>query len=480
MTNGTTPLRRAVSTLARPGGRSPAELVDYAEGFKKMKALGNDKVNSLFYQAAIHGLDGEPHRRNPDFDWCQHQSWFFFPWHRMYLVEFERIIGSLIGKPSWRIPYWDYTADSSLPSSPTWSMPPEFVSPPSSANPLFVRRRATSLTKDEREWETAMRATVFASPPILANGFGGGEVTTPAQFAGMRTGTAEGQPHNTVHRIVGGLMRDPFTAARDPIFWLHHACIDRLWEIWLRMQDHSNPAVAAWLDTTFTFPTAAEPLKIRDVLDTEALGYAYDDVTPPAVPLRVALSGVAPTPRAEEASMEQAREPELLGATDGPMPLDPGATLAVRVEPAQEWRMTGRMAEAGLLAEAADTEAAATEMALEGDVYLQLENVRGVEPAVGVYGVYVNVPEGGDPADHPELRAGLFSTFGLEAATAAGHGMTQAFDITDVARHLYNEGRWDAANVNVSLTSHAAIEERDPAAHDVTVERVSVYVVPPV
>lgn len=42
-------------------------------------------------------------------------------------------------------------------------------------------------------------------------------------------------------------MGDPVTAALDPIFWLHHANIDRLWEVWLGDNaEHVNPTDAKW------------------------------------------------------------------------------------------------------------------------------------------------------------------------------------------------------------------------------------------
>jgi tyrosinase len=42
----------------------------------------------------------------------------------------------------------------------------------------------------------------------------------------------------------------PF-AAQDPIFWMHHCNIDRLWVIW--NQTHANPNTAAYLNTSFVF-----------------------------------------------------------------------------------------------------------------------------------------------------------------------------------------------------------------------------------
>ena len=52
---------------------------------------------------------------------------------------------------------------------------------------------------------------------------------------GGDNGELENLPHNRVHVRIGGqngFMSDPATAALDPIFWLHHCNIDRLWEVW--------------------------------------------------------------------------------------------------------------------------------------------------------------------------------------------------------------------------------------------------------
>jgi len=57
-------------------------------------------------------------------------------------------------------------------------------------------------------------------------------------------GVLEGQPHNLVHNSVGfpkGFMGN-FLSPVDPIFFLHHANLDRLWDIWTRKQTaHKNP-----------------------------------------------------------------------------------------------------------------------------------------------------------------------------------------------------------------------------------------------
>lgn len=77
-------------------------------------------------------------------------------------------------------------------------------------------------------------------------------------------------------------MSDPNLAARDPIFWLHHANIDRLWKHWLVQGDgRANPTDDAWATEAFTFfdENGTEvSLTGAEILDTvEDLGYRYDD-----------------------------------------------------------------------------------------------------------------------------------------------------------------------------------------------------------
>ncbi len=78
----------------------------------------------------------------------------------------------------------------------------------------------------------------------------------------------------------GGLDDRPNCAAQDPVFWLHHANIDRLWERWLSLGGgRANPTEAAWRNVPFTFfdeKGAAVTMTAADVLDPAGqLGYTY-------------------------------------------------------------------------------------------------------------------------------------------------------------------------------------------------------------
>jgi tyrosinase len=67
------------------------------------------------------------------------------------------------------------------------------------------------------------------------------------------------------------------TAAQDPIFWLHHSNIDRLWETWRNQPGHALPTDNAWLRQHFEIGsgTALVSLKVGDVLDSTAAPLRY-------------------------------------------------------------------------------------------------------------------------------------------------------------------------------------------------------------
>ena len=82
-------------------------------------------------------------------------------------------------------------------------------------------------------------------------------------------------------------------AGRDPIFWLHHCNIDRLWEKWLSQGGgRTNPiANTTWMNKTSTFADvngSFVTMRNSDVLSTVSqLNYQYDDPSK-CVPLIIA------------------------------------------------------------------------------------------------------------------------------------------------------------------------------------------------
>ena len=214
-----------------------AELTAYKNGVAVMKARPLNDPTSWGYQAAIHGTFNTPVQTA--WNTCQHNTTFFMSWHRMYLCFFERILRAASGNANFGLPYWNYS-DSADPNARF--LPAAFRSPANAANPLYDSTRGASLN--------AGTAQLSAGAVSLASVIPG-----PVPFYTFSS-NVNGTPHGVVHGSIGGNMGAFATAGLDPIFWLHHCNIDRLWNKWLKGGGgRANPPASdtAWHNTNFTF-----------------------------------------------------------------------------------------------------------------------------------------------------------------------------------------------------------------------------------
>jgi hypothetical protein len=95
-------------------------------------------------------------------------------------------------------------------------------------------------------------------------------------------------------------------AGFDPVFFAHHANIDRLWSKWLSIAGHANPSNDGWLkDQPFYFYDQAQTrigIFPGQVVDTESLSYRYQPPDwPPGTPAAVAAAAVNTAPEARTA-----------------------------------------------------------------------------------------------------------------------------------------------------------------------------------
>ena len=276
-----------------------------------------------------------------------------------------------------------------------------------------------------------------------------------------------------------------YTAGLDPLFWLHHANIDRLWEVWLKLDPaHVNPTGdPAFLDTTFTFPdpeSGSVTWSVGEVLDTEFLGYVYESLDAPAV--------LAPPHRRTATPPTPARR---RGAGRHPIRLDGGLHAATHATASARRHQRGlpRQPRARRHGHGARPQRPRGPEGEPARVYLRVEGVTGTS-AAPLYGVYLNVPEGEDPHDHPELRAGSFSTFGLVETSQTNEqhdaeGLTASFDITALRERLGDQGQWDDERVRISFSTEVpgaprgddATADRESAARpDVRARRIAILV----
>jgi Common central domain of tyrosinase len=419
----------------------------YAGAVASMKAKPANDPTSWSYQAAIHGTYASSPL--PEWNQCKHGSWYFLSWHRTYVYFFERIVRAEVvangGPPTWALPYWNYDGGSGHNALPSAFRGP--TAPDGTPNSLFVTDRNPGINAGAGIPSAITSASFALGRPFFtgASEFGGGVGSALDQFW-TQTGRLEQTPHNDIHVTIGGLMGDPDTAAEDPIFWLHHANIDRLWWFWER-QGHLNPPDQPWRDQGFEFSDeqgSGVSLTGMDVENTvEQLGYSYD----PDVPQRVGppiLRPAAPPPwplpwpsrggLAVTGPEPPAGPPErqLVGATSEPLRLV-GEAQTVPVE--IDERTTGSL-RTGLRAEQHEQRA-----------FVDVEDIEAERNPGVVYGVYVNLPDDPTQDDLARHHVGNVSLFGVERARDPrgdqhGHGLRVSMEITELLDRLASEGTW--------------------------------------
>lgn len=238
-----------------------------------------------------------------------HNGPAFLPWHREYLLMLERELQKIDSSIS--VPYWDWSSNDA--NEAILIFRDDFMGPRGSTGLRGMEVQAGSFRTptdiDPAPWRIIKalrpdytgrgllrnRDLVFNDLPYDT------EVSQVLRLDAFHTfRPALETMHNGIHRWVGGSMAD-MTSPNDPIFFLHHVNVDRIWAAW--QQNHSgaanynsssitrnghkiNDKMWPWdggdsspgkilnaLLPTFDIAYARTP---NDVLDIDTLGYSYD------------------------------------------------------------------------------------------------------------------------------------------------------------------------------------------------------------
>lgn len=438
----------------------------YGKAVIKMKSLPSTDPRSWNYQAAMHGFSAtNPFwsgvgtlpplaERNKFWNQCQHGSWFFLPWHRMYLAYFEQIVAQTIvdlgGPADWALPFWNYS-DTTNPDA--LNIPPAFTSPASSSNGLWMRGRRNNTLNGDYVGLEPLDTIPYTGDGITSQlGFGGPE--TGFSHGGSIHGDLEGNIHDNVHVMIGGAMGNPNTAGLDPIFWLHHANIDRLWQVWLNRGVRTNPKKSSWLNFAFNFHDKdgnAVTMIPKNVEDTQTVlsGYTYQGVPADTGGLE----------SMDTAALKDFSLPlEVMAASNTRLSL--GDTRNVQLEMMPSRKKTG--AEGGLESVTASK-----------TTILHLENItgQGVPP---IHNVYINLPA--NAVNKKAYYAGAVSFFGVEMASTpstheAGSGQHYAINISKLLNTLRTQPGWNEEQLNIQFEPTEAMDSDT----SVSIGRISLY-----
>jgi hypothetical protein len=222
----------------------------------------------------------------------------FFPWHREYLRRFELELQAI--DASVNLPYWDWTV-ANLNSAGTESLiwRDDFMGGPGDPGSNFA---VTTGPFVGPAWNLRRNAfDIFQFPG------GGGAIATDMAALDYSTFRGIEGPHGGAHVWVGGNVGNAAIAPQDPVFWLIHSNVDRLWAEWTVAktgqpgwvqyeptsggpQGHNlNDTMWPWNGTTNPFgilpwTTVPENVRPADMLDHRALNTLYDTVDPQCRP----------------------------------------------------------------------------------------------------------------------------------------------------------------------------------------------------
>jgi tyrosinase len=220
-----------------------------------------------------------------------HDRTVFLPWHRALVRNFELELQAI--NPQVTVPYWDFTVDNQ-PDSALWSR--DFMGGDGDPDANYAVQDGPF-----RQGEWALRF----DGPNLRRRFGVFIPTLPTQhdvtagmlvpsydvppwdtgspvtesfrnyMAGWNFPSGEPEMHNRVHNWVGGSMLN-MSSPNDPVFWLVHANLDRLWAEWEDLHGYDYPEEGPPPGQRLYDPMTPFGVTPADVLDHHALGYQYD------------------------------------------------------------------------------------------------------------------------------------------------------------------------------------------------------------
>jgi hypothetical protein len=300
-----------------------------------------------------------------------HSGPAFFPWHREYLRRFELELQAI--DPSVNVPYWDWTVANLNPAgteSLIWR--DDFMGGPGDpANNFAVT------TGPFAAWNLRRNAfSIFQFPG------GGGLIANRMEQRGYSQFRLVEGPHGSAHVWVGGTVAGIATAPRDPVFWLIHSNVDRLWAEWTvnhrsqadwvqyeptsgGPQGHNlNDTMWPWNGTTTPFgmlpwTTVPENVRPADRLEHRALNTLYDPIDPECRPFVAPRRVLSFSPReidfgivSVEFPEEQTLRVQNVGVDPVTVSFSPSPDPFGVPQPEFSWEATDRVLAAGDVATA--------------------------------------------------------------------------------------------------------------------------------
>ncbi len=369
---------------------------------------------SWYYQGAMHWIPDTingPNRLCDSYqtmadlkeawDNCTHtesgaEEIHFLVWHRLYTWHFERIVRKLSGYADFALPYWGYT--DTLDTLQSRTMPAIFRT---GSTHLFEPARLDSLNNG---FPISGKATRRLSLSKL----------NEYRLYALYNENINSAPHGAMHNYIGfgndirgkslpnsvwqqptnGMMSEVATAAFDPIFWVHHANIDRIWQQWTNSENGQNVLLeelkaAPWPYVFFDENGEKVTYTIEEVVENlYKTDYDYDDT--PVAPK------TAPELREKRLNLAAVQTKDTLAKITRATSLNNKVT---------------NISLANLNREKANLLSAANP---EGEILILNVTVSFTKAPKGDFEVYLNLPTTETPTPESDHFAGFMTFFGAD------------------------------------------------------------------
>ncbi len=374
---------------------------------------------------------------------CQHSprgmvNMQFLPWHRMYLIFFERTLRKSSGDPAFALPYWDYYNELGPKSGV--------------AIPALVRGTSTGSLFDQFR-TPGLNDNTTSINPLWASAEQAFKATSFTSFSQQ----LEQQPHGLMHCGAGFNCAAPDmgivpVAGLDPVFYMHHANIDRLWQCWMLQKAKGQPITLQWAKNNLGQPDSwfnqtwqfvdengkEVTMAVKDLFAPGVVDYTYANFNdcgqgpPPVADFAAAAIATAPAPP----------PPSALTAPAAPAAVGKPTRLHGRAISVHPKRQTAKL----MSAQAMEMPAAA--QFPSGRTLLILDDVTFEAPPGVTYDVYIA------PRKTPSRRAyvatlNLFGVFDEHDHATGKPGFDHLF--WDITNQLARLAMTPASDIDVTF-----------------------------
>jgi tyrosinase len=179
------------------------------------------------------------------------ENQIFFAWHRRQMFELEQVMQDI--NPNISMPFWDSSTDQSV-NSTLWDQ--------------------NFMGQFDADWGLGRNVGAGGPLPTLQTVI---DVQANTDFLLYSNDMERGDAHTGGHRYAGGVMRTS-RSPRDPIFYLHHTYVDKLWTDWEEANQNSSFIIQSMIryDGTYNFDGTTLPLvNPNNIVDSKSLGVFY-------------------------------------------------------------------------------------------------------------------------------------------------------------------------------------------------------------